>query len=580
MAEEGALSVKKLKKYLHYYLPYRWILLGVSCGSAVAALLDLLFPMLVRRMLEDAIPRGRMEILLAWSAALLLLYALNFAVLFGVNYYGHVMSMSIEHDMRRDLFAHIEAMPFRFFDNTRTGQLLSRITSDIVEISELTYRGPNDVFVCGISMLGTIAMMLYMNPLLGSLISILLLAKTVHTVLVNKKMKACFRRSRQKAGDVSAQAEEALSGIRLVKAFANEKLELERFLEQSRGLMRVRQSSFAILSYFSGMVNFFTNFTNLAVLVCGGWLISRNELAYGDFVAFFLYVNLFMKPILRLMVFTEMYQRGMAGFQRFQELMALEPAIVDAPGALNVGRICGRIEFKNVTFSYLEQQPVLKNFSLAIEPGEKVAFVGATGAGKTTLANLLLRFYEPESGGIFLDGKNINAYAQSFLRHNIGLVQQDVFLFSDSVRFNIAYGRMDAADAEIERAAKLAAATEFIEKLPDGYHTLVGERGVKLSGGQKQRLAIARAFLKNPPVLVLDEATSALDLKTEKQVQAALGELTRGRTTLLIAHRLSTVINADKIVVLQDGSIAEMGTHGELLARGGVYRQLYSMREK
>lgn len=565
----------KLEKYLHYYKPYKWILLGVMFGSCCAAVMDLLFPILVRQMLNEAIPNGNLRMLVQWAGALLLLYVANFALLFGINYYGHVMSMHIENDMRRDLFGHIEAMSFRFFDNARTGQLLSRITSDIVEVSELTFRGPNDVFVCGISMVGTIAVMLYMNPLLGGLISALLLVKTVHTVVINKKMKACFRRSRQKAGEVSAQAEEALSGIRLTKAFANEELELGRFMAKSKELMEVRQSSFGILSYFSGMVNFFTNFTNLAVLVCGGWLISRGQLTYSDFVAFFLYVNLFMKPILRLMVFTEMYQRGMAGFQRFQEMMATPVEICDAPNAITSGEVAGHITFENVCFSYLEGSPILKNFSLEIEPGQKVAFVGATGAGKSTLANLLLRFYEPQGGRILLDGRDIKEYQQSFLRRNIGLVQQDVFLFSDSARFNIAYANGDATDAEVEQAARLAAADEFIQRLPEGYATKVGERGVKLSGGQKQRLSIARAFLKNPPVLVLDEATSALDNKTEQLIQGSLDFLAKNRTTLIIAHRLTTIINADKIVVLQNGEIVEIGTHQELMATGGVYKHLY-----
>lgn len=565
----------KLEKYLHYYKPYKWILLGVMFGSCCAAVMDLLFPILVRQMLNEAIPNGNLRMLVQWAGALLLLYVANFALLFGINYYGHVMSMHIENDMRRDLFGHIEAMSFRFFDNARTGQLLSRITSDIVEVSELTFRGPNDVFVCGISMVGTIAVMLYMNPLLGGLISALLLVKTVHTVVINKKMKACFRRSRQKAGEVSAQAEEALSGIRLTKAFANEELELGRFMAKSKELMEVRQSSFGILSYFSGMVNFFTNFTNLAVLVCGGWLISRGQLTYSDFVAFFLYVNLFMKPILRLMVFTEMYQRGMAGFQRFQEMMATPVEICDAPNAITSGEVAGHITFENVCFSYLEGSPILKNFSLEIEPGQKVAFVGATGAGKSTLANLLLRFYEPQGGRILLDGRDIKEYQQSFLRRNIGLVQQDVFLFSDSARFNIAYANGDATDAEVEQAARLAAADEFIQRLPEGYATKVGERGVKLSGGQKQRLSIARAFLKNPPVLVLDEATSALDNKTEQLIQGSLDFLAKNRTTVIIAHRLTTIINADKIVVLQNGEIVEIGTHQELMASGGVYKHLY-----
>ena len=569
-----------LDKYFHYYKPYKLILWGVMLGSCLAAVLDLLFPYIVRQLLNVEIPAQNVEKLLQWAGILLALYIFNFGLLFAINYYGHIMSVGIENDMRRDLFAHIEKMSFRFFDNVRTGQLLSRITSDIVEISELTFRGPNDLLVCSISMVGTIAMMLYMNPYLGGLISLLLIGKTVHTVFINRKMKRAFRRSREKSGEVSAQAEEALSGIRLVKAFANEPLELERFMRKSNELLQVRKESFGILSYFSGSVNFFTNVTNLLVLLCGGMMIAAGTLPFSDFVAFFLYVNLFMKPILRLMVFTEMYQRGMAGFNRFTEMMKQKPEINDAPAAICSGELQGRITFENVTFGYLEDKPVLKHFSLDIAPGEKVAFVGATGAGKTTLASLLLRFYEPTQGRVLLDGVDIREYQQSFLRKHIGLVQQDVFLFSDSVSFNIAYGRRQATQQELEQAARLAAADEFISALPEKYATRVGERGVKLSGGQKQRIAIARAFLKNPPVMVFDEATSALDTKTERQIQKSLDELAQNRTTLIIAHRLSTIINADRIVVLQDGEIAEIGTHHELMQLKGIYKKLYELSEE
>ncbi len=566
-----------MHKYLHYYKPYKWILIGIMLGSCLAALLDLVFPYMVKHLLSVEIPAKNISTLFDWAAVLLFLYLVNFALLFAINYYGHLMSVGIENDMRRDLFAQIERMSFHFFDNARTGQLLSRITSDIVEISELTFRGPNDLLVCSISMVGTMAMMLYMNPYLGALISLLLLGKTIHTVFINRKMKRAFRRSREKSGEVSAQAEEALSGIRLVKAFANEDLELSRFMAKSNELYRVRKESFGILSYFSGSINFFTNGTNLAVLACGGWMIAGDMLDFGDFVAFLLYVNLFMKPILRLTVFTEMYQRGMAGFNRFNEMMQQKAEIIDAPNAIDSGKITGRITFNNVTFGYLADKPVLKNFSLDIAPGERVAFVGATGAGKTTLASLLLRFYEPGEGRILLDGVDINSYSQSFLRKNVGLVQQDVFLFSDSVSFNIAYGKVDATESEVHEAAKLAAADSFIEALPEGYATRVGERGVKLSGGQKQRIAIARAFLKNPPVMVLDEATSALDTRTEKQIQRSLDKLAESRTTLVIAHRLSTIINADRIVVLHDGEIAEIGTHQQLMAQNGIYKKLYEL---
>ncbi|WP_456104996.1 ABC transporter ATP-binding protein [Phascolarctobacterium succinatutens] len=569
-----------LQKIIHYYKPYKLILLLVLMGSCFSALMELLFPYIVRQMLNVQIPQKNIDELLYWAGILLALYVVNFGLLFSINYYGHVMSSGIENDMRRDLFGHMEKMSFRFFDNARTGQLLSRITSDIVEISELTFKGPNDLLVCTISMLGTIFMMLYLNPYLGSIIGAMLIIKAVHSVFVNRKMKRAFRRSREKSGEVSAQAEEALSGIRLVKAFANEQLELERFMRKSNELLRVRTESFAILSYFSGTITFFTNATNLVVLVCGGMMVANDQLALSDFVAFFLYVNIFMKPVFRLLMFTEMYQRGMAGYHRFNEMMQHKVEIDDIPDAIAAGKIEGRITFENVTFGYLQDKPVLKHFDLDIAPGEKVAFVGATGAGKTTLASLLLRFYEPTQGRVLLDGVDIKEYKQSYLRNHVGLVQQDVFLFSDSVNFNIAYGKIKASEQEIKQAAKLAAADDFISALPEGYETKVGERGVKLSGGQKQRIAIARAFLKNPPVMVFDEATSALDTKTEKQIQKSLDKLAESRTTLIIAHRLSTIINADRIVVLHNGEIAEIGTHKELMALGGIYKHLYELDEQ
>lgn len=569
-----------IHNFLHYYKPYKSILYGVVIGSLVAALLDLVFPMLVRQILNEVLPQKNTDRLLHDTGILFILYLGNYGLLYLVNYYGHLMSAKIENDMRRDLFEHLQQMSFKYFDNAKTGQLLSRLTSDIAEIGELSFRGPNDIIVCCITMIGTIGILFWMNVYLGILIAVLLIAKTLHTVYVNKKMKAAFRENRIKSGEITARAEESLGGIRLVKAFAQEEYELARFMEKSLDFLETRRKSYKILAYFSGSVNFFTNITNLLILSCGGLLIAKDKLSLSDFVAFLLYVNLFMKPLLRLTVFTEMYQRGMAGFQRFYEIMEMKPEIINQKDTVVCKKIRGEIEFDNLVFGYSDQKKVIKGFNLKIAPGKTVAFVGETGAGKTTIASLLLRFYDPLSGRILVDGIDIRQYKQQELRRNIGIVQQDVFLFSDSVTHNIAYAKPEAEQSEVENAARLAAADKFIEELPNKYATEIGERGVKLSGGQKQRLAIARVFLKNPPIVILDEATSSLDNYTEKLIQESLDKLAENRTTLIIAHRMSTIKNADKIIVLNNGEVAEIGTHSTLMSGGGLYYNLYNAQKQ
>ena len=569
-----------IHNFLHYYKPYKSILYGVVIGSLVAALLDLVFPMLVRQILNEVLPQKNTDRLLHDTGILFILYLGNYGLLYLVNYYGHLMSAKIENDMRRDLFEHLQQMSFKYFDNAKTGQLLSRLTSDIAEIGELSFRGPNDIIVCCITMIGTIGILFWMNVYLGILIAVLLIAKTLHTVYVNKKMKAAFRQNRVKSGEITARAEESLGGIRLVKAFAQEEYELARFMEKSLDFLETRRRSYKILAYFSGSVNFFTNITNLLILACGGLLIAKDKLSLSDFVAFLLYVNLFMKPLLRLTVFTEMYQRGMAGFQRFYEIMEMKPEIINQKDTVVCKKIRGEIEFDNLVFGYSDQKKVIKGFNLKIAPGQTVAFVGETGAGKTTIASLLLRFYDPLSGRILVDGIDIRQYKQQELRRNIGIVQQDVFLFSDSVTHNIAYAKPEAEQSEVENAARLAAADKFIEELPNKYATEIGERGVKLSGGQKQRLAIARVFLKNPPIVILDEATSSLDNYTEKLIQESLDKLAENRTTLIIAHRMSTIKNADKIIVLNNGEVAEIGTHSTLMSGGGLYYNLYNAQKQ
>lgn len=569
-----------IHNFLHYYKPYKSILYGVVIGSLVAALLDLVFPMLVRQILNEVLPQKNTDRLLHDTGILFILYLGNYGLLYLVNYYGHLMSAKIENDMRRDLFEYLQQMSFKYFDNAKTGQLLSRLTSDIAEIGELSFRGPNDIIVCCITMIGTIGILFWMNVYLGILIAVLLIAKTLHTVYVNKKMKAAFRENRIKSGEITARAEESLGGIRLVKAFAQEEYELARFMEKSLDFLETRRRSYKILAYFSGSVNFFTNITNLLILACGGLLIAKDKLSLSDFVAFLLYVNLFMKPLLRLTVFTEMYQRGMAGFQRFYEIMEMKPEIINQKDTVVCKKIRGEIEFDNLVFGYSDQKKVIKGFNLKIAPGQTVAFVGETGAGKTTIASLLLRFYDPLSGRILVDGIDIRQYKQQELRRNIGIVQQDVFLFSDSVTHNIAYAKPEAEQSEVENAARLAAADKFIEELPNKYATEIGERGVKLSGGQKQRLAIARVFLKNPPIVILDEATSSLDNYTEKLIQESLDKLAENRTTLIIAHRMSTIKNADKIIVLNNGEVAEIGTHSTLMSGGGLYYNLYNAQKQ
>lgn len=569
-----------IHNFLHYYKPYKSILYGVVIGSLVAALLDLVFPMLVRQILNEVLPQKNTDRLLHDTGILFILYLGNYGLLYLVNYYGHLMSAKIENDMRCDLFEHLQQMSFKYFDNAKTGQLLSRLTSDIAEIGELSFRGPNDIIVCCITMIGTIGILFWMNVYLGILIAVLLIAKTLHTVYVNKKMKAAFRENRIKSGEITARAEESLGGIRLVKAFAQEEYELARFMEKSLDFLETRRRSYKILAYFSGSVNFFTNITNLLILACGGLLIAKDKLSLSDFVAFLLYVNLFMKPLLRLTVFTEMYQRGMAGFQRFYEIMEMKPEIINQKDTVVCKKIRGEIEFDNLVFGYSDQKKVIKGFNLKIAPGQTVAFVGETGAGKTTIASLLLRFYDPLSGRILVDGIDIRQYKQQELRRNIGIVQQDVFLFSDSVTHNIAYAKPEAEQSEVENAARLAAADKFIEELPNKYATEIGERGVKLSGGQKQRLAIARVFLKNPPIVILDEATSSLDNYTEKLIQESLDKLAENRTTLIIAHRMSTIKNADKIIVLNNGEVAEIGTHSTLMSGGGLYYNLYNAQKQ
>ena len=569
-----------MKAFLRFYKPYTTILTLVIICTLLTSAMDLVFPMAVRYIMSKVLPAGNLGQLFTWSGFLLCLYVLHYLLLYFTNYRGHVMSASIENDMRRELFAHLQAMSFKFFDNAKTGQLLSRLTSDIAEIGELAFLAPFDFIICTLTMGGTLVLLLYLNLKLGLIVALLLILKTIHTVWINKKMKKAFRENRVKNAEISAQAEESLGGIRIVKAFAQEAYELQQFVQRNKEYLLARCESYKILGNFSSSISFFTNVTNLIVLCLGGMMIAAQEIQVSDFVAYLLYVSVFMKPLYRLTVFTEMYQRGMAGFNRFQELMEQQPELEDKESVPAHRLIQGEIEFEHVWFGYLPDRPVLQDFNLKIRQGETVAFVGETGAGKTTISNILLRFYDVQQGAVKVDGVDVRDYRQQDLRKQIGLVQQDVFMFSDSVAHNIAYGDFDAGRTAIQDAAQNAAAMEFIAKLPQGLDTEIGERGVKLSGGQKQRIAIARVFLKNPPIVVLDEATSSLDNKTEGLIQQDLDKLARNRTTLVIAHRLSTVQDADRIVVLAEGRVAEIGSHEELMHKQGLYFELYQAQQK
>lgn len=565
-----------LKRLFKYYIPYKKILILALTGAVVTSLIELVFPLYMRFILNEILPMASIPALLKAAAGLLVLYLLNCFINYQVMMNGRFVGACIERDMRRAIFRHVQQMSFRYFDNERVGQLVSRIVGDVGEIRELIFLGPNYLLVCSIFMIGTFGILFYLNWPLALLVNALLIAKAYDSVTTNRKLKKAGREARKQVGNITAQTTESLNAVRLVQSFNNEDLETGKLDEAAEKLLDARSRSFRLLSHSNTSMVFFSNITNLVIVIAGGLLITLDKMHISDLVAFLLYVSIFMRPILRLNALAEVYQKGMASFQRFEQLMAMEPEIRDLPGAQDAGQLKGDIAFENVTFGYDGKKPVLNNFSLQIRAGESVAFVGSTGVGKSTLCSLLPRFYELQQGRITIDGIDIRNMTLSSLRRNIGIVQQDIFLFSDSVSSNISYGRPGASQEEIEKAASLAEADRFIEHLPQRYETPLGERGVKLSGGQKQRLAIARVFLKNPPILILDEATSSLDNETEKNIQGALNELAQNRTTLVIAHRLATIRGVDRIVVLSKDGIAEQGTHEELLALKGEYYRLYT----
>jgi ATP-binding cassette subfamily B protein len=564
-----------LRRFFSYYARYkRLFFLDFGC-AVLAGLLELGFPLAVKVFVDRLLPSQNWGWIAGVSALLLVIYVLNTGLMAIVNYWGHALGISIETDMRREAFDHIQKLSFRYFDNNKTGQLITHVTKDLEEVGEVAHHGPEDVFIAVMTFIGAFVLMFWVHWKLALITTAIIPVITWLVSRYGAKMTENWRRLFRQVGDFNTRVGESVGGIRVVKAFANEDHERALFAENNENYKTTKLSAYAYMTASLAMSYFSTRFVQLVVMIAGTYFVIRGELTNGGFVGFLLLVNVFFRPIDKITSVLESYPKGIAGFKRFVSLLDTAPDIADKPGALAVDHLKGDIVYRDVDFGYNEHGKVLQGLDLTIKAGETVAFVGPSGAGKTTICSLLPRFYEVDGGAITIDGIDIRDMTQASLRAQIGIVAQDVFLFGGTIRDNIAYGRLDASDAEILEALRRAALDEFVLSLPDGLDTLTGERGVKLSGGQKQRLAIARIFLKNPPILILDEATSALDTATEQAIQQSLAKLSEGRTTLVVAHRLATIRNADRIVVVGPSGILEQGTHAELLARRGDYARLH-----
>jgi ATP-binding cassette subfamily B protein len=564
-----------LRRFFSYYAPYK-SLLFLDFGCAVlAGLLELGFPLAVKYFVDDLLPAQEWGWIAAASALLLAVYLVNTGLMAVVNYWGHALGISIETDMRRQAFEHIQKLSFRYFDNNRTGHLITHVTKDLEEVGEVAHHGPEDLFIAIMTFVGAFILMFSVNWKLALITTAIVPFMTWLVSRYGARMTTNWRNLFRQVGDFNTRVQESVGGIRVVKAFANEDYEKRLFAANNESYKVTKLNAYAYMTASITMSYLSTRLVQLVVMLAGTWLVISGELTYGGFVGFLLLVNVFFRPIDKITSVIETYPKGIAGFTRFTNLIDTAPDIADRPGAKAVDHLTGAIEYRDVTFSYDGKCKVFDRLNLSISPGETVAFVGASGAGKTTLCSLLPRFYEVDGGSILIDGIDIRDMTQASLRSQIGIVQQDVFMFGSTIRENIAYGRLGATEEEILQALRRASLDEFVLSLPLGLDTPTGERGVKLSGGQKQRLAIARIFLKNPPILILDEATSALDSATELSIQQALAELSQGRTTLVVAHRLATIRNADRIVVMGPDGIIEQGTHSQLLGANGSYARLH-----
>lgn len=575
-AATGILEVLFLiRRFFSYYKPYRGLfILDFGCAVFVA-LLELGFPIAVNHVVDELLPGKDWSLILWACAGLLAVYLVNTFMQFVVNYWGHMLGINIETDMRRKLFNHIQKLSFRFFDNNKTGHLVSRMTNDLMEIGEVAHHGPEDLFIAAMTLVGAFVVMANLHLELALITFAAVPIMIALAVYFNGKMTKAFHRMFADMADFNARVEDNVGGIRVVQAFSNEEFEKKLFAENNLRYRMAKLVAYKIMGKNSSLSYMLMRLVSLLVMISGAWFVLHDQLKYGEFLAFLLLVNVLFRPIEKINAIVESYPKGIAGFRRYVELLETEPDVQESPNAKDVGHLQGHIRYRDVTFGYEPGSPTLSKINLSIRAGETVAFVGPSGAGKTTLCSLLPRFYEVVEGSISIDGMDIRGLKLESLRRQIGIVQQDVFLFAGTIRDNIAYGKLGASEEEIWEAARRARLEDFIRSQPEGMDTIIGERGVKLSGGQKQRLAIARMFLKNPPILILDEATSALDTETEAAIQQSLAELSAGRTTLVIAHRLATIKNADRIVVVTEDGVSEQGRHEELVEAGGLYSRLH-----